>query len=105
MPDMPTQSQSELAREHPRVFLGVYGIIGLTVAALCTWTFFALADEFHEKGWMQRIDLQVTQWLQTHGTETGESIFYTVSLFGSPVLAALFIGVAIWLLRRRDWRR
>src|SRR5262249_7123809 len=46
----------------------------------------------------------VTNWLQVHGTETGESIFVTVSWLGAQVLIALLIIVAIVLLVRRDWR-
>lgn len=53
---------------------------------------------------MVRLDTFVTVWLQTRGTETGETIFSGVSLLGASVLAGLLIIVAIALVVRRDWR-
>jgi len=103
LPTKPTETA--FAKEHPRAFLGVYGVVGLALAAASTWIFFVLADEVPENGWMVRIDGAVTNWLQAHGTEFGESIFWTVSLFGAPILLALLVVVAGVLAYRRDWRR
>jgi undecaprenyl-diphosphatase len=75
------------------------------LASLSTWAFFAIADEVPENGWMIRVDMAVTAWLQAHGTERGESIFVIVSFLGAQVLATLLVGVAIALAVRRDWRR
>jgi undecaprenyl-diphosphatase len=97
-------SHSRFARLHPRAYLGMHGIVGLAVAAACTWAFFAIAGEVPEKGMMVRVDLAVTNWLQVHGTERGESIFSAISLLGSPVLAALILMAGVVLLARRDWR-
>lgn len=98
-------SETEFAKEHPKAFLGVYGVVGLALAAASTWLFFVLVDELPENGWMIRVDNAVTNWLQTHGTETGESILWTISLLGAPVLVALLVVVAIVLVRQRNWRR
>ena len=97
-------THSRFARLHPKAYLGVHGIVSLVIAAACTWAFFAIADEVPEKGAMVRVDLAVTNWLQTHGTEKGESIFSAISLLGAPVLVALLAITALVLLMRRDWR-
>jgi undecaprenyl-diphosphatase len=97
-------SHSRFARRHPSAYLGVHGVVGLAVAAACTWAFFAIADEVPENGMMVRVDLAVTNWLQAHGTERGESIFSAISLLGSWVLAALILVAMVVLLARRDWR-
>lgn len=97
-------TRSRFAKLHPRVYLGLHGVVGLLLAAACTWLFFAIADEFPEKGAMVRVDNAVATWLQVHGTETGETIFVGVSYLGAQVLVALLIAVAIVLIVRRDWR-
>jgi undecaprenyl-diphosphatase len=78
--------------------------VGLALSAACAWAFFAIADEFPEKGALARLDAFVTTWLQVHGTETGESIFVVVGYFGTQILVALLVIVGIVLVARRDWR-
>lgn len=101
---MPHPTRSRFAFLHPRVYLGLHGIVGFALAAACTWLFFAIADEVPEKGAMIRVDHAVATWLQVHGTETGESIFAGVSYLGAQILTALIVVVAIVLIVRRDWR-
>jgi membrane-associated phospholipid phosphatase len=98
-------TETEFAKHHPRAFLGVYGVAGLVLAAASTWIFFVLADEVPENGWMVRIDNSVTNWLQAHGTELGESVFWTISLLGAPVLIALLVLITGVLVYGRNWRR
>ncbi len=76
----------------------------MALSAACAWAFFAIADEFSEKGSLARLDTFVTTWLQVHGTERGESIFVGVSYLGSEVLIALLVIVGVVLVARRDWR-
>jgi len=97
-------TRSRFAFLHPRVYLGLHGVVGLSLAAACTWLFFAIADEVPEKGAMIRVDNAVATWLQVHGTETGETIFVGVSYLGAQVLIAVLLAVAIVLILRRDWR-
>lgn len=78
--------------------------MGLALAAACAWAFFAIADEFPEKAGLARLDTFVTSWLQTHGTETGESIFVGISYLGAQVVIALLVIVGIVLIVRRNWR-
>jgi len=105
VPTPPKPTESRFARLHPKLYLGLHASIGLLLAAISTWAFFAIADEVPEKGWMVRVDVAVTAWLQTHGTEVGESIFVGISFLGAQVLATLLLVVAITLVVRRDWRQ
>lgn len=101
----PKLTETRFAREHPRAFLGVYGSVGLILSAASTWIFFVLADEVPEHGWMVRIDNAVTNWLQSHGTEVGESVYWSISLLGAQVLVALLLVVGAILIYRKNWRR
>lgn len=101
---VPKPTQSRFAWLHPRAYLGIHGVVGLALAAACGWAFFAIADEFPEKGAFARLDTFVTTWLQVHGTETGESIFVGISYLGAQALIALLAITAIVLVARRDWR-
>ncbi len=101
---IPRPTRSRFAFLHPRVYLGLHGIVGLLLASACTWLFFAIADEVPEKAAMVRVDNAVATWLQVHGTETGESIFVGVSYLGAQVLTAVIVAVAILFIVRRDWR-
>ena len=105
MPHMLSDEATDLTHDHPRAMIGLYGIIGVVAAALCTWGFLILVDEIPEHGWMARVDTAATAWLQSAGTERGESAFVFVSLFGSPILAAVVLIVAAVLVRRKEWQR
>src|SRR5689334_24649108 len=98
VPNPPNPTKSRFARTHPKSYLGLHATIGLVLAGLSTWAFFAIADEVPEKGWMVRVDGSVTAWLQAHGTELGETIFVGVSFLGAQVLATLLLVVAITLV-------
>jgi len=96
--------RTRLARFHPKLYLGAHGVVGLAASAACMWIFFALADEISEQRWLVHTDLAVTQWLQVHGTEAGESFFIGVSYLGAQVLIAVLVVATIVLLVRRNWR-
>jgi undecaprenyl-diphosphatase len=96
---------SRFARRHPRAYLGMHGLVGFALAAACAWAFAAIADAVPERGRLVRADTTVAAWLQTHGTETGESIFARISWLGSTMLIVASAVVAVTLLARRSWRR
>lgn len=100
----PRPTRSRFAFLHPRIYLGLHGLVGLLLATGCTWLFFAIADEVPEKGAMIRVDNAVTNWLQAHGTEGGEKIFVGVSYLGAQVLTAVLVATAIAFIVRRNWR-
>jgi membrane-associated phospholipid phosphatase len=79
--------------------------VGLGLSAACIWIFFAIAEDIPEAGAMVRFDATVSNWLQAHGTEWGESVFVGISYFGAQLLIAVLVGVAIAFTVRRDWRR
>ena len=97
--------RSQFAWLHPKTYLGIHAMVGLALAAACTWAFFAIADEVPEKGLMARGDIAATAWLQNHGTEAGKTIFSAISFLGAQVLIGLLVITAVALLARRDWRR
>lgn len=103
-PPTPNPARSRFARLHPRAYLSLHSLVGLALSAACVWLFVKIASEVPETSKMVRVDDAVTSWLQSHGTEPGESIFLVVSLFGGPVLWTVLIVAALILAVRRDWR-
>ena len=97
-------SSSRFARQHPRTYLGIYGMVGLALALACAWAFFAIAEDVPENGKMVAMDTATAVWLQTHGTERGETIFANVAWLGGGGLIALSL-IALVFLARRSWRR
>jgi membrane-associated phospholipid phosphatase len=97
-------TKSDFARRHPTAYLWLHAIVGLLLAAFCTWAFLAIAEDVPEQGRIVQFDLATTAWLQRHGTEWGESIFVFVSWLGAQVLTALLIAVGVALIVRRNWR-
>jgi membrane-associated phospholipid phosphatase len=97
-------SSSRFARHHPRTYLGIYGLVGLALAIACAWAFFAIAEDVPENGKMVAMDTATAVWLQTHGTERGETIFMNIAWLGSGGLLASSV-VALVFLARRSWRR
>lgn len=67
--------------------------------------FFPIAEDVPEAGRMVRTDAAITSWLQSHGTEWGESIFVDVSYLGAQALIATLVLIAAVLIVRRDWSR
>jgi membrane-associated phospholipid phosphatase len=101
---MPSPTRTHFAWLHPRAYLGVHAIVGLLLSIASAWAFFAIADAVPEHGAMVRVDTAVTAWLQTHGTESGESILVGVSYLGAQFLIGLLAIVVIVLIVRRSWR-
>lgn len=93
------------ARARGRLHVGLAGLVGLAIAALCLWAFLAIAEDVPENGRMVHLDVAITAWLQDHGTEGGEAIFSALSLLGSQVLTAVVVLVAVVFAARREWRR
>lgn len=83
---------------------GIGLVVALAAIALLLWGFAALADEFNEKSRLAQLDLTVLNWLQLHGSESGERYFEFVSWLGAPVLAVVDVAVSAWLAIHRAWR-
>jgi membrane-associated phospholipid phosphatase len=99
------RARSRLARNHLGAYLSMHGVVGLALAIACAWAFFAIADEVPEHGRMITVDTVTVSWLQTHGTETGESIFDRIGWLGSAGLTWIVAIAALTFLSRRSWRR
>lgn len=97
-------NESDPPTDTPSAKAGVGLAVALAVIGLLLWGFTALAAGFKEKGRIGQLDLSVLDWLQTHGTESGESVFLFVSWLGAPVLVAIDLAVAVWLAVLRMWR-
>ena len=98
-------ARSRFAWRHPDAYLSVFGVSGLLLSIGLLWAFFAIAEDVPEKGRMDQFDLSVVTWLQTHGSERGETLFSAISFIGSSGLAVVVVVVGIVFLKRRDWRR
>jgi membrane-associated phospholipid phosphatase len=88
----------------PSAKAGVGLFVALALIGLLLWAFATLADAFSENGRIAQIDLAVLDWLQRHGTESGERVFVFVSWLGAPVLVVMDLAVAGCLALRRKWR-
>lgn len=97
-------NESDPPTDTPSTRAGVGLLVTLAVIGLLIWGFAALADGFNEKGRIAQLDLSVLNWLQAHGTESGEGGFLFVSWLGAPVLVGMDLVVAAWLAVRRKWR-
>jgi membrane-associated phospholipid phosphatase len=96
-------ARSRFGSEHPRAYLTAQGLLGFVLCAGSLWAFLGIADAVPEKGTMVRLDDWVAVWLQTHGSELGESIFSVVSWLGAPVLVAVLAIAFVRYARRREW--
>src|SRR4051812_12748006 len=92
--------QSRLARLHPKAYLTVHLLVGALFTGALVWGFALLADEIPEQGWMVHSDTALTAFIQAHGTEWGEVLFYGISLLGSVVLGLAVAGGAVTFVRK-----
>lgn len=97
--------RTRFAKLHPRAYLGVHALLGVATSVVLIWLFALIADAIGEKGILVTIDQLTTGWLQRHGTEWGEGVFYGVSLLGSIVLTVVLVIAIVWYLVKKDrWR-
>jgi membrane-associated phospholipid phosphatase len=92
------------AEGHLKAYLGAHAIAGVLATMALLWLFATIADEIPEHGSLVRVDIAVARWLEAHGTESGETVFFWISYLGAPVLIASVVAAILWFARRRDWR-
>ena len=97
--------RTTFAALHPRAYLGLHGLAGIVLVALLLWAFAAIADAVSEKSILATMDVTVTAWLQSHGTEAGEAVFSWISWLGAPVLTVAVVALTVRYASQRDWRR
>jgi undecaprenyl-diphosphatase len=96
--------RARLANLHPRVYLGLHVLAGTIGIVGLTWLFLAIADEIPEGSRLVKVDVALGRWLETHGTERGESVLSAVTTLGAPLLYTVVIVAVLWFAWRREWR-
>ena len=102
---VPHPTRSRFAERHPKLYLVLHLLGGLGATALLLWLFIAIAEDIPEHGALIHVDMFVSRWLESHGTEAGERIFFWLSYLGAPVLVAVVvatIGFFLWKRERRE---
>ena len=99
----PRDERRSFSLRHPLSYLGASGLVGAVVIGLLVWGFASIADAIADKGHIIHVDARVTEWLQVHGTERGETVFSWVSWLGSPALVVIVAVAVILYARRRQW--
>jgi undecaprenyl-diphosphatase len=84
--------------------LVAHGLVGVLAPIGLLWLFLGIADEIPERGTLVRIDDAVARWLEAHGTEAGETVFFWISQLGSTLLAVLVVAAILWLAWHRERR-
>jgi undecaprenyl-diphosphatase len=86
------------------LYLGAYLAAGLALSIATLWLFAAITRGGVEAGRLTRFDAAIANWFRNGATPTGDAGWAAVSALGSPlVIAAVTIGVALWLVARRRW--
>lgn len=101
---VPHPTRSRFAARHPHAYLVLHLVGGLCATAVLLWLFLAIAEDIPEQGALIRLDMAVARWLETHGTESGERIFFGLSYLGAPVLVACVVASIIYFVWRRERR-
>jgi membrane-associated phospholipid phosphatase len=97
--------RSRFAGLHPNAYLGIHAVIGAAACVVMIWAFAFIADEIPEQSLLVRVDHAIVNWLQTHGTESGETFFNLVSWLGAQMMVGVVLIVVLGLAYRRDWLR
>ena len=99
----PPQADSQFARKHPAGFLSAYAITGAFAVIMLIVLFLLIGHAVPTHDALTRTDVAVNAWMESHATETGETIFTWVSYIGAPLLAASVVITLVVFGRRGDW--
>lgn len=90
----------------PLPYLALHLGVGLGLAGLAVHGFAELAGTLGHPDELAVFDTALARELHVHASVVGLRAFRAVAwLGGFPVMLALLIGVAAWLVRRREWLR
>lgn len=85
-------------------YLGLHLTIGLLICVVALWVFGAIAEDVINRDPITRFDLQVTDFLHSHGTLFGYGFWAVISSLGGGItLSVLGLGVSLLLALRRRW--
>jgi undecaprenyl-diphosphatase len=88
----------------PQGYAGLHLTVGVLVVLICGWCFGEIAEDVSHGDPIVQVDRQVAVWFHQHASPTITQVATTISFFGSVGwLTAASIGVALFLVARRDW--
>ena len=91
-------------RLSPHGYAGLHLTVGVLVVLICGWCFGEIAEDVSHGDPIVQVDRQVAVWFHQHASPTVTQVARTISFFGSVGwLTAVSIGVALFLVLRRDW--
>jgi membrane-associated phospholipid phosphatase len=80
--------------------------LGLTISVLLfaggIWAFGGLLEDVLEAESLVRWDIAANDWFHAHQPGWAIRLFHAITQFGSPVVWAVFVLVAVWLVSRHD---
>lgn len=83
---------------------GLHLTVGLLISLAGLWLFAGVTEDVVHGDPLTKFDVAVLHVFRTHSTALGDSIFYAISLIGSPlVMAIIGAAVAALLAFRRQW--
>jgi undecaprenyl-diphosphatase len=91
-------------RLSPQGYAGLHLTVGALVVLICGWCFGEIAEDVSHGDPIVQVDRHVAVWFHQHASPTITQVARAISFFGSVGwLTAVSIGVALFLLLRRDW--
>ena len=85
-------------------FLGLRLMVGLIVSAAALTLFAKLAEDVAVRQELAAVDADIIQCLRARMTMGGLWVWLVVTELGSAeMLAAVGLGICLWLVRRRQW--
>jgi len=91
-------------RLSPQGYAGLHLTVGVLVVLICGWCFGEIAEDVSHGDPIVQVDRDVAVWFHQHVAPTITQVARMISFFGSVGwLTAASIGVALFLVSRRDW--
>ena len=92
------------SRLTPQGYAGLHLTVGVLVVLICGWCFGEIAEDVSRGDPIVQVDRQVAVWFHQHAFPVITQVARAISFFGSVEwLTAASIGVALFLVARRDW--
>jgi undecaprenyl-diphosphatase len=91
-------------RLSPQGYAGLHLTVGALVVLICGWCFGEIAEDVSHGEPIVQVDRYVAVWFHQHASPIITQVARAISFFGSVGwLTAVSIGVALFLVLRRDW--
>ena len=91
-------------RLSPQGYAGLHLTVGALVVLICGWCFGEIAEDVSHGEPIVQVDRYVAVWFHQYASPIITQVARAISFFGSVGwLTAVSIGVALFLVLRRDW--